>query len=55
LVIATAVALGASLFRDYKGGSVGATSRRQLVIFGRLIERMIFQVEGVPKRRDHLL
>lgn len=54
-VLMTAISLGGALYKDYRRGKVGAATKRRLIIFGRLIERLIFQIEKTPKRRSHLL
>ncbi len=54
-IAAMLLSIGPSLQNDYETGQRRNSRLRRLIIFGRLIERLAFEVEGIPKRRAHRL
>lgn len=51
----TMLMLGKSLASDYLQGNRPTSRRRRLVIFCALLDRFVFDVEGVPRDRRQIL
>lgn len=52
-VTSTMLMLGKSLVVDYMTGARKTSRRRRLVIFGALVNRFIFDIEGIPRKRGY--
>ena len=51
----TLVMVGVAAAQDYMAGKRPRDRLRHLIIVSRLLERLIFQIEGVPKSRQHVI